>query len=227
MARKEQIKIGEEYGYLTIISEPFKDKYFYKNKSSSRWFVKYKCRCGSVGNISICYIGHTMSCGCLKVEKCIESAKHGYTNTKIYKIWSGMKSRCNYNKNENFKYYGGKGIKVCQEWEDSFEAFLKWSMENGYVPGLSIERLDSTKNYEPNNCKWIELSKQQNNTSRSLMIFAWGETKSLSDWCRDVRCSLNYNTAICRIKDFRIKKRKLKFKNMEELLSTPPIKIKK
>lgn len=80
--------------------------------------------------------------------------RHGCNGTRIYRIWYGMKTRCYFSKNRNYRYYGAKGITVCDEWRTSFIAFHKWAMEAGYRDDLSIDRIDPTAGYEPSNCRW-------------------------------------------------------------------------
>lgn len=89
--------------------------------------------------------------------------KYGVAATRLYRIWGGMKSRC-YNPNQrNYKYYGAKGIEVCEEWKSSFEAFRKWATENGYQEDLTIDRIDGDKGYSPDNCRWTTMSEQLKN----------------------------------------------------------------
>lgn len=91
--------------------------------------------------------------------------KHGYTSKdRLYRIWKDMKTRC-YNKHhEKYKYYGEKGITVCDEWKNSFIEFKNWALKNNYSDNLTIDRIDSSKSYCPSNCQWIIL---QDNTRRS------------------------------------------------------------
>ena len=96
--------------------------------------------------------------------------KHGMKHTKLYKVWSGMKERC-YNKhNKSFKNYGLKGIKVCDNWVNDFSRFYDWSMQHGYHEGLTIDRIDGNKNYEPENCRWITTKQQNRNYARNHKI---------------------------------------------------------
>ncbi|MNN50452.1 hypothetical protein D3C81_1650380 [compost metagenome] len=94
-----------------------------------------------------------------------------------------MKSRC-YNENYyRFDRYGGRGIKVCDEWLDDIENFFKWSYENGYDDTLTLDRIDNDGDYEPNNCRWSTKKEQANNTKRTIMIEIDGVTKPLQEWC--------------------------------------------
>ena len=95
--------------------------------------------------------------------------KHGLSNTKIYSIYHNMKDRCYNSNHHEFYNYGGKGIQICNEWlgDNGFINFYNWSTNNGYVEGLSIDRVDSSGNYEPNNCQWITRGE---NTAKSNKI---------------------------------------------------------
>ena len=123
---------------------------------------------------------------------------HGGTNTKLYAVWCCMKERCNNSHNKRYCYYGGRGIKVCPEWSESFSAFREWALENGYREGLTIDRINSNGNYEPSNCRWATRAQQNRNYSRNHMITYRGETKCLSDWADEF--GINRATVLFRIK---------------------------
>ena len=80
---------------------------------------------------------------------------HGMTGTRVYRIWNAMTNRCKYKSNKCYHRYGGRGIKVCDEWENSFTKFHLWSMSNGYTDELQLDRIDNDGNYEPTNCRWV------------------------------------------------------------------------
>ena len=92
---------------------------------------------------------------------------------KLNRVYHGMKERCYYANNKEYKNYGGRGISVCKEWED-FPSFAKWAYENGYDDSLTIDRIDNNGNYEPDNCRWIPLNEQGKNTTRTVNITVCG-----------------------------------------------------
>ncbi len=103
-----------------------------------------------------------------KCRECSHLGKnktHGKSKTKLYKVWKGIRSRCNNANGQYFSNYGGRGISVCTEWED-YQIFEKWSLGNGYNPLLSIDRIDNNGNYEPSNCRWTTREVQMRNTRK-------------------------------------------------------------
>lgn len=105
------------------------------------------------------------------------------TKNRLYRIWADMKRRCKNSDRPNYKNYGGKGIRVCQEWENSFDSFREWALNNGYSDDLSIDRIDNNGNYEPSNCRWATAKEQANNKRNNLHIEYKGETRTLAQWC--------------------------------------------
>ena len=104
---------------------------------------------------------------------------HGGTGTRLHKIWLSMRERCNRRKHPYYKNYGGRGIVVCNEW-DEFTAFREWAYENGYSDELTIDRIDNNGNYEPSNCRWVTVKEQQNNKRNNRRITYQGETYTLT-----------------------------------------------
>jgi hypothetical protein len=93
-----------------------------------------------------------------------------------------MKSRCNNPKDADYKDYGGRGIKVCEEWMQSFSAFYEWAMNNGYADHLTIDRIDNDGDYTPDNCRWVDLKEQANNKRNNVTVTINGLTKTLAEW---------------------------------------------
>lgn len=145
----------------------------------AQWLCE--CDCGKETIVRTSYLnnGHTKSCGCLNTDIKI---KHGGYRTKLYGVYLSMKERCNNPKSKGYKNYGERGIKVCKEWSDDFTLFKEWSLQNGYEEGLTIDRIDFNRGYEPNNCRWITNKEQQHNKTVNVFITHNGETKTITQW---------------------------------------------
>lgn len=146
-------------------------------------YVEVVCDCGTVKFINFSHFkdGSTKSCGCLRSE--FASSKKSIENRRLYDIYYGMLSRCNNPKNIGYKNYGGRGIKVCEEWSN-FKSFEKWSLNNGYTDELSIDRIDNDGDYTPSNCRWTNKLTQANNTRVNKYIEIEGEVRSVAEWSR-------------------------------------------
>ena len=169
---------GKKFGRLLVINPDHKN-------NRGLWFWKCHCDCGNEAIVSGDKLrrGVTKSCGCLQKEhRTIGFHKtHGMTSTRLYYEWSNMRSRCLYPKNSMYKRYGGRGIKLCEEWL-SFEAFRDWALSSGYSDELTLERRDVDGDYCPQNCCWIPLKSQYLNRSDSHFVTAFGETKTIKEW---------------------------------------------
>ena len=179
--------IGKKFGRLTPIKkvESYVDP---KSNQKSSMFL-CKCDCGNEKEIRLtCFkSGHTKSCGCYNVENRTKWVKametHGECKTAEYKCWAGTKTRCYNKKNNRYKGYGGKGVKVCGRWLNSYENFLA-DMGRKPSPQHSIDRIDVNGDYCPENCRWATRKEQANNTINTLHIEYNGEIKPLSVWAK-------------------------------------------
>lgn len=161
-----------------------------------------QCECGRTVIVSGANLrnGHIKSCGCYRSEIARKNAtKHGLRQTRLYKIFHGMKKRCYTPTAINFSIYGGRGITICEEWLNDFQAFYDWAMSNGYADDLSIDRIDVNGNYEPSNCRWVSMKEQVNNRRANRFITYNGETHTLSEWSNIV--GINIKTLHKRLRD--------------------------
>lgn len=121
--------------------------------------------------------------------------RHGLSKTRLHTIWHSMYCRCHYPQTNQYKNYGGRGIKICEEWEKDFVSFYNWAMDNGYNDNLTLDRINVNGNYEPSNCRWITRKEQGRNTTKNRFITYNGETKTLTEW------SETYNINITTLSD--------------------------
>ena len=122
---------------------------------------------------------------------------HGQSYSRIYNTYHSMKQRCYNSKNKNYYNYGGRGIKICEEWLNDFQAFYDWSMSHGYSDDLTIDRKDNDGDYCPENCRWSTHKQQSNNVRTNHLITYKGETLTLKQWSEVL--NINYNTLSRRI----------------------------
>lgn len=173
---------GQRFGKLTVLRRA--ENYVKSNgHKESKWVCC--CECGNEITVTRTNLKRARSCGCSK-GKYISDSKitHGMSNSRLYRIWQNMKNRC-YNPNvDRYDRYGGRGITVCEKWRDSFEAFYKWAIDNGYSDELSIDRKDVNGNYTPDNCRWISMEKQADNKSNSRIFEYNGEAHTVSEWSK-------------------------------------------
>lgn len=173
---------GQAFGRLTVVHEVDKEE----GSIWTRW--KCKCECGNdpIVKTQALRSGSTKSCGCLFMDVARAKGKakliHGAAETRTYNIWVSMKGRCYNQNNKKFKNYGGRGINVCERWKKSFLNFLN---DMGEAPeGMSIDRIDTNGNYEPNNCRWADQKTQQNNRRNNVILEVDGKQMTLSQAAR-------------------------------------------
>lgn len=136
--------------------------------------------------------------------------------SRIYRIWRSMNQRCHLKGHSGYWKYGARGIAVCEQWRE-YMPFLTWALSNGYADTLTIDRIDTTRGYEPENCRWATIAQQSMNRTDTLPLFtAFGESKALKDWATDPRCRVSYNMLWRRVFEWN--------HPFEEALVTPPYK---
>lgn len=167
--------IGRKNNYLTVIG-------IVRNKYNNRVFL-CKCDCGNVKEVipNFWESGRVKSCGCKHDALCRNANKkeNSKIHRRLYHIWSGMKQRCYNPKSTSYPNYGGRGIRICDEWLNSYESFEWWSIMNGYADDLSIDRINVNGNYEPSNCRWADWETQASNRRPS---WQWNEPKGLVEF---------------------------------------------
>lgn len=156
--------IKKRFGRLTVIARHGRDDYY-----QATWL----CRC-DCGKECVCRghdlrRGRTKSCGCFNSDWTKERfIKHNKCHTRLYEVWAGMKARCHNPTHRSYENYGGRGITVCDEWRNEFQAFYDWAMANGYDENApqgkcTIDRIDNNKGYSPDNCRWVDMKVQRQN----------------------------------------------------------------
>ena len=171
---------GQKFGRLTVIERSFVKL----DKKNSYWLCVCDCGKPVIASRGSLTRNLTKSCGCYRNEAVgrasKEKATHGMSNSRIYRIWGGMKERCFRKKHMHYKSYGGRGITVCNKWLE-FPEFYKWALSAGYADDLTIDRVDTNGNYCPDNCRWVTQMEQMNNTR--FNIYVSGEL-TLSEFSR-------------------------------------------
>lgn len=178
--------VGEKFGRLTVIDEM--EPYVSPSGKKSAKF-KCQCDCGNIVTVTARNLknGNVKSCGCLKSELSaqrnkLQKRKYNYTIKRLFDIYKGMLNRC-YNENsEKYISYGGRGIKVCDEWVKNYETFEEWALSHGYADHLTLDRIDVNGNYEPSNCRWATAKEQANNTRFNHYLEYNGESHTISEW---------------------------------------------
>lgn len=164
---KLEIKIGQKYHWLTVIGEG--ERLRLPSGQTNRT-IKCSCICGKEKDIRLVHLkrGFIRSCGCL------QKTKYGQSGKKLYRVLRGMLDRCS-GKVENSPQYVKKGITVCDEWKKNFKSFILWAESNGYEEGLQIDRIDNSKGYSPENCRWVTPKLNTNNRDNTLFVNYKGE----------------------------------------------------
>lgn len=176
---------GQKFGKWTVLEFSHSKK---RANGSGRTYWKCQCECGTIKIIEAYGLrkGQSKSCGCSKGEN------HGLYKSKIYGVWCSLKNRCLVETATPYKNYGGRGIKVCNDWINSFLSFYKWAIQNGYKDGLTIDRIDVNGDYCPENCRWITNKEQQRNKRNNHLVYYRGETHCIAEWAEILGVSYDH-----------------------------------
>lgn len=180
---------GQKFGRLTVIERAQSIR---RNNGKLRTMWRCKCECGNECIVAADAItrGAQVSCGCYRMGHLKQvNVTHGMTNTRLYYVWCGMKNRCCNENTRTYPLYGGRGIKMCDEWRSDFMSFYNWAVNHGYdenaVRGeCTINRIDCDGNYCPENCRIVSQLIQMNNVRTNHNIIYNGETHSFAEWSR-------------------------------------------
>lgn len=192
---------GMRFGKLTVL-EPAESRR--KKDGKPRRYWKCMCDCGNLAEVEGYSLtsGHTQSCGCFIKERSSETRKtHGKTYTRLYNVWCGMRERCNCKTHPSYRLYGGRGINVCDEWND-FSTFEAWALKNGYDENArrgecTIDRIDNDKGYTPDNCRLVNQKTQMSNVSYNHHVEYNGKTYTVAQLAQEI--GMNYYKLLGRI----------------------------
>lgn len=197
MVKVKENLVGRRFGKLVVIKQ-VEDYITPSGIHVAQWLCQ--CDCGKTtivlgGSLKR---NHTKSCGCLIAEKAKETfATHHGSYDKLYRVRLQIIDRCYNTKNKRYKDYGGRGIKVCEEWLNNYEAFKEWAINTGYKEGLSIDRKNNDGNYCPENCRWVTSKIQSNNIRSNHYVEYNGKRQTVAEWADEL--GINYDTLFGRL----------------------------
>ena len=178
--------IGKQIGLITILD-------FKRTDDIPEFYTL--CECGNKQWLNAYSVikGAAISCGCFReIQLKLKCTKYISKDKRLYSIWREMKNRCYNEKRKDYKYYGFKGVKICEDWINDFNNFQAWALKNGYREKLTLDRIDASGNYEPENCRWVDMKIQNRNKSNNIKVLYKGETKTLKEWSEVL--NINYGT---------------------------------
>ena len=154
---------GQKFNRLTIITDAY--------RKNERTYVNAKCECNNIIEVQLYKVqtGHTQGCGCEKTKL----RTHNLSKHPLYRIWEAIKYRCNNSNASNYKNYGGRGIFVCDKWQNDFVSFYNWAIENNWSKELEIDRINNNLGYSYENCRIVS-SKENARNRRNLKYISFG-----------------------------------------------------
>lgn len=197
--------VGKRFGALEILERAGSDK-----DGRALWLCR--CDCGNECVMPTGIIKRKRHCGCQTKRLMSEASKnrihargiktHGDSNSRLYRVFIGMIDRCEREGHVQYANYGGRGIKVCDEWRHDYSAFREWALVNGYDDGAAhgectIDRIDPNGDYSPTNCRFVSMVEQNNNKRNNRLVTMDGKTQNVTQWCREL--GLNSKTVNSRI----------------------------
>lgn len=172
---------GLSFGYLTVICE-------LEERKNEHIVWRCRCKCGREVDVTGCNLitGNSTSCGCgskygSKWSHKVSKASGG---RRLYEVWQNMKHRVCDPSDRYYGIYGGRGITVCEEWLNDYDAFASWALNNGYTDSLTIDRIDSDAGYSPDNCRWVDIKTQANNRRDCRYVCIDGEKMTATQAAR-------------------------------------------
>lgn len=175
-----QSLVGQKFGELEVIA---------RDSNKNRTYFVCACSCGNRVSVREDKLknGQAISCGCRRRKR--SDATHDMSRTRLYHVFEAMRQRCGNPRAQEYKNYGGRGIKVCEEWRGTggFQRFYDWAMRNGYdenapYGSCTLDRIDVNGDYTPENCRWVTSKEQAKNTTRNIIIEYGGEARCLKEW---------------------------------------------
>lgn len=167
-------------------------RYVGRNASKrSMWLCQCDCGNQTISAAGSLLRGDSKSCGCYAAERTTQThVTHGMSKTPEFRVWTNMRSRCFCKSTPNYRYYGGRGISVCERWAQSFEAFIE---DMGLRPGndYELDRIDNDGNYCPENCRWATRTVQQRNRRQNRVLEFRGERLCVTEWAEKVGLSVS------------------------------------
>ena len=182
---------GKALGRWSVIERAEDDKH-----GHATWLCR--CECGRERAVPGNHLRRGDSKGCKSCALRKRNTTHGESGTRLYGVWKAMRYRCGNENDHAFKYYGGRGITVCLEWDESFVAFRDWALANGYEKGLTIDRINNDGNYSPDNCRWATMKQQHRNGRQNVHTTINGRTRTIAEWAEIA--GIKYKTLAARHK---------------------------